>query len=101
MNGEQVGWWPAQKLRCQVTRLIDHGGRVYTVDLRPTSAPASIRSVLPGVGQYDPVLARITESFSPARPLKERRVSLFGARPLHRTHGAWLVEVAESGSTAL
>ncbi len=47
----------AQKLRCQVTRLVDHGERVYTVDLRPERLAPRFR---PGqflhlaLDEYDP-----------------------------------------------
>ena len=46
-----------RKIRCTVERIIDHGGRVYSLDLTPSSPVPSFR---PGqflhltVDEYDP-----------------------------------------------
>jgi len=93
----------AQKLRCQVTRLVDHGEHVYTVDLRPERPAPRFR---PGqflhlaLDEYDPSgfwpESRVFSIASSAAPRDLLRVSYsvrgrFTARMERElTEGGWV-----------
>jgi len=66
----------AQKLRCQVTRLIDHGEHVYTVDLRPERPAPRFRP-----GQF---LHLALDEYDPSGFWPESRVFSIASAPSQR-----------------
>lgn len=66
----------AQKLRCQVTRLVDHGERVYTVELRPERPAPRFRP-----GQF---LHLALDDYDPSGFWPESRVFSIASAPAQR-----------------
>jgi len=66
----------AQKLRCQVTRLVDHGEHVYTVDLRPERPAPRFRP-----GQF---LHLALDEYDPSGFWPESRVFSIASAPAQR-----------------
>ena len=66
----------AQKLRCQVTRLVDHGEHVYTVDLRPERPAPRFRP-----GQF---LHLALDEYDPSGFWPESRVFSIASAPTQR-----------------
>lgn len=66
----------AQKLRCQVTRLVDHGEHVYTVDLRPERLAPRFRP-----GQF---LHLALDEYDPSGFWPESRVFSIASSPAQR-----------------
>ncbi len=65
-----------QKLRCQITRLIDHGEHVYTLDLRPERLAPRFRP-----GQF---LHLALDEYDPCRFWPESRVFSIASAPTQR-----------------
>ena len=66
----------AQKLRCQITRLVDHGEHVYTVDLRPERLAPRFRP-----GQF---LHLALDEYDPSGFWPESRVFSIASAPAQR-----------------
>jgi len=66
----------AQKLRCQVTRLVDHGEHVYTLDLRPERLAPRFRP-----GQF---LHLALDEYDPSGFWPESRVFSIASAPTQR-----------------
>lgn len=66
----------AQKLRCQVTRLVDHGEHVYTLDLRPERLAPRFRP-----GQF---LHLALDEYDPSGFWPESRVFSIASAPAQR-----------------
>ena len=66
----------AQKLRCQITRLVDHGEHVYTVDLRPERLVPRFRP-----GQF---LHLALDAYDPSGFWPDSRVFSIASAPTQR-----------------
>jgi ferredoxin-NADP reductase len=67
-----------RRIRCRVERVVDHGGRVYTLDLAPASAVPAFRP-----GQF---LHLTVDDYDPSGFWPESRVFSIASSPRNRSH---------------